>query len=53
MTAERWVRGIFDRAVRSKPPAWRMLWVRELRLVYRGHLYDIRIEIEAIVEVGY
>jgi hypothetical protein len=52
MTAERWVRGVFDRGVRSKPPERRMLWVRESRLVYRGHLYDIPVEIEAIVEVG-
>jgi len=52
MTAERWVRGIFDRAVRSKPLAWRMLGVRESRIVYRGYLYDIPVEIEAIVEVG-
>ena len=52
MTAERWVRGTFDGAVRSKPPAGRMLWVRESRLVYRKHLYDILVEIEATVEVG-
>ena len=52
MTAERWVRGIFDKAVRSKPPAGRMPWVLESGLVYREHLYDIPVEIEAIVEVG-
>jgi hypothetical protein len=43
---------MFDRAVRSKPLARRMLRVRESRLVYREHLYDIPVEIEAIVEVG-
>jgi hypothetical protein len=43
---------MFDRAVRSKPLARRMPWVREPRLVYRGHRYGIPVEIEAIVEVG-
>jgi hypothetical protein len=52
ITAERWVRGIFDSAVRRNPLARRMLWVREFRLAYRGYLFDIPVEFEAIVAVG-
>jgi hypothetical protein len=43
---------MFDESVRSKPVARRMLWMRQSRLVYRGHRYGIPVEIEAIVEVG-
>jgi hypothetical protein len=34
------------------PLARRMLWLRESRLVYRGYLFDIPVEVEAIVAVG-